>query len=66
MAGVEVIAEGVETREQLEFLKTNECFMVQGFYFYKPMPAGVFEAVLEQSSERIMAGSGPSRLKPVK
>ncbi len=34
-----VIAEGVETKEQLRILRQNECEMVQGFLFAKPMPA---------------------------
>lgn len=35
--GMETIAEGVETKSQLEFLKSNRCSQVQGFYFAKPM-----------------------------
>ena len=34
--GLEVICEGVETRAQLEFLRTHECDHAQGYYFSKP------------------------------
>jgi EAL domain-containing protein (putative c-di-GMP-specific phosphodiesterase class I) len=35
-----VVAEGVETREQLDFLKEHGCPQGQGFYFGKPVAAG--------------------------
>lgn len=38
--GLSVIASGVETDEQLDFLKSTGCNHVQGFYFAEPMPAG--------------------------
>lgn len=34
---LEVVAEGVETREQLDFLKTHRCQTIQGYYFSKPL-----------------------------
>ena len=37
--GLNVIAEGVETQAQLEFLKKNHCDFVQGYYFARPMRA---------------------------
>ena len=40
---VPVIAEGVETREQLEALKEMGCDIVQGYYFSKPVPAHEYE-----------------------
>ena len=36
--GLKVIAEGAETKEQVDFLKKYHCDYVQGFYFAKPMP----------------------------
>ncbi|MBR1592100.1 MAG: GGDEF domain-containing protein [Ruminococcus sp.] len=41
--GLECVAEGVETKEQVELLKTDRCNVVQGFYFDKPLPAEEFE-----------------------
>lgn len=38
-----IVAEGIETKEQVEFLKEQDCSCVQGYYFYKPMPAAEFE-----------------------
>jgi EAL domain-containing protein (putative c-di-GMP-specific phosphodiesterase class I) len=37
--GLEVIAEGVETKEQMQFLYEKGCERYQGYYFYRPMPA---------------------------
>lgn len=37
--GLTTVAEGVETREQLEFLRTCDCKRIQGYIFAKPMPA---------------------------
>ena len=36
---MDVVAEGVETEEQLEFLKANACDIIQGYLFSKPAPA---------------------------
>ena len=44
-----VVAEGVESRNQLERLRAVGCDYVQGFYFAKPMPAGEFEKLLSSS-----------------
>lgn len=40
---MQTIAEGVETKEQVEFLKKIGCQCVQGFYFARPMPAQEYE-----------------------
>ena len=42
-----VIAEGVETGEQLAFLRTNHCSEGQGYYFSRPIPAEGFAKLLE-------------------
>lgn len=44
--GVSIIAEGIETAEQVEFLKNQGCQMVQGYYYYKPLPVLDFEKEL--------------------
>lgn len=36
--GLEVVAEGVETRSQVEWLTANGCDLMQGFYFSRPQP----------------------------
>lgn len=41
-----VIAEGVETREHLDFLHTNDCFEMQGYYFSRPLPAEQFQRLV--------------------
>lgn len=40
------VAEGVETEEELNFLKSIECNYIQGYYFYRPMPEREFEDLL--------------------
>lgn len=44
--GLQTIAEGAETREQVDFLEAYGCNFVQGFYFSKPLPAADFEALI--------------------
>jgi diguanylate cyclase (GGDEF)-like protein/PAS domain S-box-containing protein len=50
-----VIAEGVETLEDLVFLKVHDCDEAQGYYFSHPIPAKNFAALLEQGSVNLSA-----------
>lgn len=44
--GLRITAEGVETKEQLEFLRNLQCDDIQGYYFSKPLPLEDFEKLL--------------------
>lgn len=48
--GLSVIAEGAETEAQINFLKDKKCDTVQGFFYYKPMPAAEMETILRQTN----------------
>ncbi len=45
--GMNVIAEGVETEEQLIFLRDQQCDTIQGFYISRPLEDAAFEAMLQ-------------------
>ena len=46
--GIDVIAEGVETEAQTEFLRACQCDGIQGYYFSKPVPAEEFAKLLQE------------------
>ena len=46
---LEVVCEGVETREQVEFLRDVDCDIVQGYYYSKPVPLNVFTELLSDN-----------------
>ena len=48
---IQTIAEGVETKEQVEFLKSIGCKYVQGFYYSKPLPVDEFEKLVPTIKE---------------
>jgi diguanylate cyclase (GGDEF)-like protein/PAS domain S-box-containing protein len=54
---LKVVAEGVESREQLDLVQTYGCDIIQGYYFGQPMPSALFDELVEQSErERDVAG----------
>ncbi|MDD5832215.1 MAG: EAL domain-containing protein [Clostridiales bacterium] len=50
--GLKVVAEGVETKEQVRRLKQVDCDYVQGYYFAKPMPAAQFSELISEIREK--------------
>ncbi len=54
---LEVIAEGVETKEQLDFLVDRGCDAVQGFYFSRPIPTDQFTRLLESGRQVMQTAS---------
>ncbi len=45
--GITVVGEGVETYEQLQFLKQKECDWIQGYLFSKPVPLKKFKKMMK-------------------
>jgi EAL domain-containing protein (putative c-di-GMP-specific phosphodiesterase class I) len=54
-----VIAEGVETRAQLDFLRANHCDELQGYYFGRPLPGEEFMREFLQFPANGVARIGP-------
>jgi diguanylate cyclase len=51
--GKKVLAEGVETIEQLETLKDMDCDYVQGYYYSKPVPAAKVAEVISRINDEL-------------
>ena len=47
---MEIVAEGVETKEQVDFLVKNHCYIAQGYYFAKPMPKEEYIGMIKEES----------------
>jgi diguanylate cyclase (GGDEF)-like protein len=60
--GLELVAEGVETREQVEFLAQRGCFVVQGYFYAKPLPAAAF---FELARTGLVAPQVPTQLADI-
>lgn len=50
---LKVVAEGVETRPQLQFLRNEPCHYIQGFYFYRPLTKKYFQYHLQKREESL-------------
>jgi len=57
-----VVAEGVETAEELAFLKTQNCDEAQGYFFSHPLPADQFAKLLTTDEQKLPVPRGPVRL----
>lgn len=56
--GMSVVAEGIETSEQVRFLQETGCDLVQGYYFAKPMPVEEFEQLPSAFGVALKQGRG--------
>ena len=48
-SGLEVIAEGVDSKEQIEILRRAKCDTIQGFYYSRALPKDEYEALLREN-----------------
>ena len=63
---LKVVAEGVETKEQFEFLRTLSCDQIQGYYFSKPIPSNEVVMLLYKTMTRdAAAAASAAELSPV-
>jgi len=55
--GIGVIAEGVETEAQRDFLAESGCYAYQGYFFSHPLPVGEFELFAQPAQPMLIANS---------
>ena len=55
--GLKVVAEGVETQQQLDVMRALKCEEMQGFFFSRPLPADEFDALVRSGRRLVTADS---------
>jgi diguanylate cyclase (GGDEF)-like protein len=55
-----VVAQGVETKEQADFLRQNACDEIQGFYLNKPLPADQMSELLRTQTDITVSDTNPA------
>lgn len=59
--GMKIIAEGVETQEQLDYLRLQNVPQIQGYYFYKPLAAKDFASLLAATDTNFYCLTAPTK-----
>jgi EAL domain-containing protein (putative c-di-GMP-specific phosphodiesterase class I) len=59
-----VVAEGIETRHQLAYLRHSQCPQGQGFYFSRPVAAAEFGSLVEVDAARIRPAPERASTRP--
>ncbi|OPL11644.1 MAG: hypothetical protein AVO39_04830 [delta proteobacterium MLS_D] len=59
-----IVAEGVETKEQMSYLEQQSCDLMQGFYFSRPIPPNKFVALLRKHGKNIKTKNMPGDETP--
>jgi EAL domain-containing protein (putative c-di-GMP-specific phosphodiesterase class I) len=57
-----IVAEGVETKEQISFLSDEQCYGMQGYFIGRPQPIGVYNDLTGCSPIKKAAGASSARL----
>jgi EAL domain-containing protein (putative c-di-GMP-specific phosphodiesterase class I) len=61
--GMDVVAEGVETREQLKLLRDLRCEYGQGYYFSRPASATDAEKIIVETNEKVRKLHMPEKVR---
>jgi EAL domain-containing protein (putative c-di-GMP-specific phosphodiesterase class I) len=59
----EVVAEGVEIEQHLDFLRAEGCEVLQGFLFCRPLPVVTFDALLQERGRLLGRVAAPPTMR---